>query len=48
MEYQSKDSLKHGYSNTEKKLTLLIRLENILEKCVFKVKIFAVSEVKGK
>ena len=31
----------------EKNLTLSIRLENILEKCVFKVKNFAVSEVKG-
>ena len=30
-----------------KKLTLSIRLENIIETCVFKVKIFAVSEVKG-
>ena len=31
----------------KKRLTLSIRLENILEKCVFKVKNFAVSEVKG-
>ena len=34
-------------SNTEKKLTPAIRLENNLEKCVLKVKNFGISEVKG-
>ena len=31
----------------KKKLTLAIRLENNLEKCVLKVKNFGISEVKG-